>query len=90
MTAKSGAEKEKKLVQHQESLKGALVGVLAKNDTAPVPATPPPPTPVIPIHAPVPPPHQVPSIAPVPPATEIKKPFEVPEDALRRVLKGDI
>lgn len=50
MTAKTGVEKEKKQTEHQQSLKGALTDVLAKN----------------------------------------KQPFEVSEDKLRDVLKGDI
>ena len=50
MTNKSSVEKEKKQVEHQQSLKGTLADVIAKN----------------------------------------KQPFEVSEDKLRGVLKGDI
>lgn len=52
MTAKSGEEREKKQEQNQQSLKGALTDVLAKNKE--------------------------------------KQPFEISEDKLREVLKGDI
>ncbi|MFA5998206.1 MAG: type IV secretion system DNA-binding domain-containing protein [Candidatus Paceibacterota bacterium] len=71
MTAKSGAEKEKKQEQNQQSLKGALAEVLEKSKPAaaePLRAIPPPAVPV----------------------QEEKKPFEVSEDSLRKVLKGEI
>ncbi len=72
MTVKTGAEKEQKKSEHQQSLKGALANVLAKNTTAaaPTPTVPPPST------------SHTPNIE--------KKPFEVSEDALRKVFKGDI
>ncbi len=74
MAAKTGAEKEKKQEQQQQSLKGALAEVLQKNKQE------------------APPKEQkvesrkqeMPK-----PAAEEKKPFEVPEDALRNVLKGE-
>ncbi|MCR4275968.1 MAG: hypothetical protein NUV90_01115, partial [Candidatus Parcubacteria bacterium] len=60
MTAKSGAEREQKQSQNQQSLKGTLAGVLQKTEHPPAPQ-----------------------------AVEAKKPFEVSEDALRKVLKGE-
>ena len=51
MTAKNIAEKQEKQTQNQQSLKGTLAEVLAKNNE--------------------------------------KQPFEVPEDTLRKVLKGE-
>ncbi len=81
MTAKSGAEKEKKQTQHQQSLKGALADVVMRNQPAPE--------------------RSQRSEQPIPPATPAREPvkrnepprrrppFEVPEDALRKVLKGD-
>jgi len=70
MTAKSGAEKEKKQTEHQQSLKGALTEVIARN---PQPIATPAPQPV--------------KKAEPSPA---KQPFEVPEDALRKVLRGEV
>ncbi len=72
MTAKSGTEMERKQLRHQDSLKGALSAVLAKNGQPSAQpttklATPPP---------------------PVPEAQE-KRPFEIPETELRKVLKGE-
>ncbi len=67
MTAKTGAEKQKKETNQKQSLKGALADVLAKS-------TPPPPSDPRPVTS--------------PPLAE-KKPYEVPEDALRKVLGGD-
>ncbi len=72
MTVKTGAEKEQKKSEHQQSLKGALADVLAKKNGAAAPSPTVPPLPI---------PHATPS-------TE-KKPFEVSEDALRKVFKGD-
>ncbi len=71
MTVKTSAEKEQKKSEHQQSLKGALANVLAKNTTtaAPSPTVPSPATP------------HTQSIE--------KKPFEVSEDALRKVFKGE-
>ncbi len=64
MTQKVGQEKEKKQNDQQQSLKGALAGVLTKS---PPPAT-----------------HE-----PAPPRAREEKPFEVPEEKLRSVLRGD-
>ena len=75
MTAKNGAQNEQKKSEQQGSLKGALADALAKNQPSATPPQRPPPA------APV---------APAPPAqTSEKKPFEVPEEALRKVLKGE-
>ncbi len=71
MTAKSGAETERKQLRHQDSLKGALSAVLTKGGQAPAQ----PPTPPL-------------SPPPVPEAQE-KRPFEIPETELRKVLKGE-
>lgn len=68
MTAKTGAEKQQKQTQHQESLKGALSQVAGR------------PQPLPQVSQPV---TQVPEPAP-------KKPFEVSEDALRKVFKGEV
>jgi len=76
MTAKTTIEDAHKKSQNQASLKGALARVLAKNSAAPV--------------APVMPQKTEQSVAPQPIAEEGKqKPFEVPEDTLRKVLKGE-
>jgi hypothetical protein len=71
MTAKSGAEKEQKQTQNQQSLKGALSEVITRNQPTP---------------APTPAPEQV----KITPPAEKKKPFEVPEDTLRKVLRGEV
>ena len=63
MTVKNNAEKGQKQTQNQQSLKGALAEVLAKNKEVQPPAAAEPP--------------------------REKQPFEVPEDALRKVLKGE-
>ncbi|MFI5260581.1 MAG: type IV secretion system DNA-binding domain-containing protein [Candidatus Paceibacteria bacterium] len=88
MTTKTTVEKEQKQTANQQSLKGALADVLARTKApeTPKPAAPEPAKEMP--HAPEPP-------APTPPDTEPndsmqeKKPFEVPEEALRKVLKGD-
>jgi hypothetical protein len=77
MTAKGGPEKTGKPHTEQQSLKGALAGVLSKS---PPNITPPPP-----VREPLP---QKPS-EPLPPAVPSKQPFEVPEEALRKVLRGE-
>lgn len=76
MTAKTGSEKQKKETDQKQSLKGALADVLARN-------TPPAAKEPVKEKAPPPPP---PKEAPKPPES---KAFEVPEDTLRRVLRGD-
>lgn len=78
MTEKTGQEKEKKEVAKVQSLKGALADVLKKTQPN-VPAREA--TPVSPSPKP---------IAPTSGVTEEKqRPFEVPEDKLRAVLKGE-
>jgi hypothetical protein len=81
MTAKTGAEKQHVQTQKDQSLKGALASAIARGAPAMV----------APAAAPVP--SAVPS-APKPPAppvvaTEGKRPFEVAEEMLKKVLKGD-
>ena len=86
MTAKVSVEKEVKKTDNQQSLKGALAGVLAKREEPALrPEMPVPPKEEAPSVPPVP----APPVPPVPPTTPEKKPFEVPEHALRRVLKGE-
>ncbi len=83
IAAKNSAELNKRKTEHQYSLKGTLGMVLAKNDNPsitaaiPVPKNPEKHTPA----------KGEPSISPS--QAESKKPFEVPEDALRKVLKGE-
>ena len=77
MTAKSGAEKEQKKSQHQQSLKGTLAEVLQKSVQKTVNSA-----------QEMSKPQEVQSPAPAEPARE-KKPFEVSEDELRKVLKGE-
>ncbi|MBI2025443.1 type IV secretion system DNA-binding domain-containing protein [Candidatus Kaiserbacteria bacterium] len=80
MTAKTGVEKEKKQTEHQQSLKSTLATVLQNSQQTTANKQQP----------------QRPAAAEPPRANpparvaEEKKPFEVPEDALRKVLKGDI
>ena len=73
MTAKDGEEKERKQEQRQESLKGTLAAVLQRNQSAPQKRER----------------SEEPAPAKQQPAAPKKKPFEVPEDALRKVLKGE-
>lgn len=78
MTTKTTVEREQKKTHNQESLKGALASVLGKADKAPPPA----------------PPKREESRKeeqpPVSKSSDTKKgPFEVPEDTLRKVLKGE-
>ncbi|MDP2665594.1 MAG: type IV secretion system DNA-binding domain-containing protein [bacterium] len=63
MTEKSGAEREQKQSQNQQSLKGTLAEVLQKS--------------------------KQPRREAVGEPTKASAPFEVPEDALRKVLKGE-
>ena len=74
MTQKAGQEKQQQTSQKQQSLKGALADVLAKN-VPPAASKPAAPAPQPRVETP-----------PPPPAT--KKPFEVPEDQLKAILKG--
>jgi len=80
MTSKGAAEKQSKQVGQQQSLKGALADVLAKNTVslAPMPARTPPPS-IVPTH----------SGREADQGIGSKQPFEVPEDTLRKVLKGE-
>jgi hypothetical protein len=92
MTAKSGVEKEKKQVQNQESLKGTLAEVLQKSKQPTAHSTQEMPKPAAPASG-LPQGRSEPPrpTLPAPVSTkEEKKPFEVSEDALRKVLKGDI
>jgi hypothetical protein len=74
MTTKTSTEREQKKSTNQESLKGALAGVLAKSSA---PAVPPKAEEM-----------KAPKQEPKEPQSEAK-PFEVPEDTLRKVLKGE-
>jgi hypothetical protein len=82
MTAKNGAEKEKKQEEHQQSLTSTLSGVLEKSNPA---------SPLLQRDE-----QEAPSIKQEMPKTAAaepprgKQPFEVSEDKLRDVLKGDI
>lgn len=80
MTTKTGVEREQKKTEHQHSLKGALADVLTRNGAAPVPQ------PSAEHKAPEPK-QEVPQVS-APKETE-SKPFEVSEDTLRKVLKGE-
>ncbi len=83
MTAKTGQEKQKKETDKQQSLKGVLADVLKK--TQPIASA----QPQV-VSAPPPPPPPMPKPPPVVPApTSTPKPFEIPEEKLRSVLKGD-
>lgn len=73
MTAKTGAEIEQKKSQQRQSLKGTLADVLQKSKQEAVSSRQE---------------MQKPAAA-QPPRTEEKKPFEVSEDALRKVFKGE-
>lgn len=78
MTTNTGAEREQKKTHNQESLKGALATVLEKAEKA---------------SAPMPQKREEPrkeerSSAPKNPEAK-KGPFEVPEETLRKVLKGE-
>ena len=99
ISAKTSVEREDRRSQNQQSLKGALAAVLAKNNPAPQPPPtpvrmPPPPSPTpkpvpavpTPPTTPLSPPAQPP--APLPSAT--KPPFEVSEETLRKTLGGEI
>lgn len=96
VTEREGHSKEKKESDRQQSLKGALKDVLAKNASqnpqkVSMPPEPPRPRPA----ASLPPVQNLPqspmSTPPAPPApvSPQPKPFEVPEDQLRSILKGE-
>ncbi|MDP2651895.1 MAG: type IV secretion system DNA-binding domain-containing protein [bacterium] len=78
MTTKTVVEKEKEQTQQKQSLKGALADVLARSDQPKEDRKQP---------------EQPAAVKPVevkpPQKSEEKKPFEVPEGALRNVLKGE-
>jgi hypothetical protein len=76
MTEKNGAEKEKKQTQNQQSLKGALSDVAARNPQPAAPAAPRP--------------EPVKKSEPISDSRDEKKPFEVPEGELRKVLRGEV
>ena len=74
MTVRNGAEREQKETQNKQSLKDTLAGVMQKSvQREPV---------IVPQSPPAQQAGAVPSI-------EEKKPFEVPEDTLQKVLKGE-
>ncbi|MSU74689.1 hypothetical protein EXS57_02840 [Candidatus Kaiserbacteria bacterium] len=83
MTAKTTAEKEKKQTQQQQSLKGTLATLLQKNQQTTPSVQQAIEKPVIQV-----PQTNLPGTISV--GTSEKKPFEVSEEALRKVLKGDI
>jgi hypothetical protein len=76
MTTRTNVEREQKETQNKQSLKGALADVLTRNYPIPRP----------PQHTP---PLSQTSEPPKREMREEKHPFEVPEDALRKVLKGE-
>lgn len=82
MTAKTIVEKEEKQSKSQHSLKGALADVLARGG----------PKQSVPANFPVP--HGTPTGVPrtqsgFPAENTVQKPFEIPEDTLRKILKGE-
>ena len=80
MTAKSGAEKERKNTQNHQSLKGALADVMTRNQSAPQK----------PRHDEQPLQPAVPAPGPAKKSEPGEKsPFEVPEETLRKVLRGE-
>ena len=74
MTAKTGAERGQKETEHKKSLKSALADVLQKNK---------------PEEQSIAAPSAAPRGNPPKPVQEEKKPFEVSEDVLKKVLKGE-
>lgn len=83
ITAKNSAEISKRKIQHQHTLKGTLNTVLTKNNQSSVSAA-------VPMQKPSREGMQAQEKQPAPlPRVENKKPFEIPEDALRKVLKGE-
>ncbi|HUQ30384.1 MAG TPA: type IV secretion system DNA-binding domain-containing protein [Candidatus Paceibacterota bacterium] len=84
VTAKTGEAKEKKEVTQQQSLKSALADVLAKS--APPPKAP------LQAKSPAPqstPPAPRPETATAPQKPATPQPFEVSEEHLRKILKGE-
>jgi hypothetical protein len=82
MTTKTTVEREQKKTNNQESLKGALANVLSKS--APRTAT----SSVEHSRSSPPPVQSATQNAPAPIEKDGKRPFEVPEETLRDVLKG--
>ncbi len=91
MTTKTDTEKEQKKSVHQQSLKGALADVLARSTPTVASGSPQPesemPKDVHEVKPPPPPPKPHGDVKEVP--AQAPKPFEVPEDALRKVLNGE-
>ena len=85
MTTKDSAEKKQTKTQNQESLKGALSDVITRSQKSKQGDEHPRQEPAREPGQPTPPPRST-SHAP---ATSEKKPFEVPEDTLRKILKGE-
>jgi len=83
MTTKSSVEREQKQSQNKQSLNGALAEVLKKSGQKAVGSEQ-----KTQKSAAALPPREAQPAAGEPPQ-EGKKPFEVPEDALRKVLKGE-
>ncbi len=84
MTAKNGAEKENKQTEQKKSLKGTLADVLTRSER---PTTD---TQQLMQSGKSPAAAEPPRIQPpILPQADQKQPFEVPEDALRKVLKGE-
>ena len=83
MTAKTSADTRAQMQKQETSLKGALADVLAKS--APRETRPAPPK----HEAPVEPSSRAPEPPPSPAPPEARKPFEVPEHELKRILKGE-
>jgi hypothetical protein len=81
MTAKTNVEREQKEMQNKQSLKGTLVEVLGKSTAVP--------TQEVPKSAAAEPLRDFEKVRPSPIHAEGQKPFEVPEDELRKVLKGE-
>lgn len=77
MVSKTSTERDQKQTQHKQSLKGTLSEVLGKNKPDAVRST-----------QEVPKPAATAAPRESSPASE-KQPFEVPEDTLRKILKGD-
>jgi hypothetical protein len=79
MTTKTTVEKEQKQTTNQQSLKGALAGVLEKHSPSEMPKP-------VAHQAPQEP---APAPTPGPQSAEEKKPFEIPEVELRKILRGE-
>ncbi|MFA6414365.1 MAG: hypothetical protein WCV89_00005, partial [Candidatus Paceibacterota bacterium] len=95
MTTKTGMEKEQKQTENKQSLKGALAEVLQKSQQPRRPQGPEP-RPIAPEEMQKPaaaePPRAAPTSEVGTPTASVgkeKKPFEVSEEALRKVLKGE-